>query len=114
MQIIENSDITNVIKQDEQPVLYVCNTSTNEMESDCEETLQNIESTTENLIQKVTKASHKLINLKIENEIEEECVVNDILGSNDMTKLDIEQSDIENEDNDDDGWITPGKFIFII
>jgi len=103
------SSLNNVEKQKTLSILYISDTSD---QSD-NEALDVEEAETGILAEKFAKLACNPTDFEVEGENEDTSVVNDILAPVDATSED-DQNDVElTEDEDcDDGWITPGKLNF--
>lgn len=118
IQITEKSivnDTINDIEKQEQ----LSNTSSNEIESDYETAISDIDEDNETeaitLTEKFAKLNCNPTDLKVDGENEGKHAVDDILVPLNTATSKNEDSDIdsiEDEDDDDDddsGWITPGR-----
>lgn len=106
---LASNDAINDTEKQEQP----SDTSSNEFESDYETATSDIEDNkTEDLIEKFAKLKCNPTDLEVEGENEGKHGVDDILAPVNTAISENEESDIESiedEDDDDNGWITPGK-----
>lgn len=105
------SSVNDTEEQQIQSTLHTCDTSDH---SDNE--ASHVEETkTGSLTEKFAKLTCNPTDLEVEGENERTNVIDDILAPVDATSED-NQNDIEStedEDDDDNGWITPGKLNFI-
>lgn len=110
--IVDSTTNDTEISMEKQFTPYV-SASSDESQSDYETASDNGDDETNNLADKFSKLKCNPTDLEVEGEGEGKYVVDDILAPVDTISKSDESFEDEDDENDDNGWITPGKFNFI-